>query len=881
MSDVVWLSEVGRGDARSVGGKAANLGELLRNGFPVPNGFVVSAQAYSRCADTFGLKSLGGTSEEIARQCADIRARIEGAELAVGLAEAILDAHARLVDGGEGTILCAVRSSATAEDLGAASFAGQHGTYYYVDRAHLLMKVKQCWASLWSPEAASYRATHGIADASVAMAVVVQEMIPSEIAGVAFTANPVTAARDEVVIESSWGMGAAIVDGRVTPDHYVMQRDGMKLRDRRIADKRLMVSPHLKAGQHARLEETPNEMRRKETLTLAMIATIAQWSLRAEAHFGKAQDVEWAISKGRFYLLQSRPITVMGREDIGAGVTGKYVLFKPMFENFTDPVTPLTQDMIEVYPIPGVKFIRGWLYMDLDYVSRLLPFKISDEVLAEQMYSISRHPPDWPVSFVRLPLALVAGVVSWLAIAVLLARTTALPDDAMNGQRATCRRIELDDNVAPEDTLARLWLVSAVSHPISALVLPVNIISFRFAIWMGVLSGLLERWVPGIAPEARTLLAAGTEGVLSADMGRGIWDLAQEARKSVRVREIFRAQRPEQTLAELHREPGARAFLDRLEHFLAVNGHRAIKEFELRSVRWEEDPAVVLGMVRNYVLVEAEPVIHARKAAQQRAALLLDVRTALQKLPLEKLLGVRLRMVRHAAERVRYYMKLRENSRFYHIMGPGTVRKKVLKIEAALMRAGTLKCKDDIFFLRFPEIAALQSGALGWLDVEDRIRERRIEHIRLTKMGPPKTIGVALQAAHAVTDAAGDGTLLTGQGASPGVFEGRARVILDPSIDAAIEPGEILIAPYTDPAWTPLFLTAGAAVVEVGSYLSHAGTVAREFGMPCVVDVAGATRRIQTGDRIAVDGERGTVRLLAAVAATGAAGVAGVTGAAT
>ena len=178
------------------------------------------------------------------------------------------------------------------------------------------------------------------------------------------------------------------------------------------------------------------------------------------------------------------------------------------------------------------------------------------------------------------------------------------------------------------------------------------------------------------------------------------------------------------------------------------------------------------------------------------------------------------------------------------------------------MGQGKLKCKDDIFFLRLKEIIAMQSGRLGWLDVEDRIRERRIEHIRLCKMGPPKAIGVALPEKYAAATQHEGATLLQGQPASPGAYEGRARVILDPSIDLELKPGEVLVAPYTDPAWTPLFLTAGAAVVEVGSYLSHAGTVAREFGMPCVVDVSDATQSIRTGDLIAVDGNLGSVRIV-------------------
>jgi pyruvate,water dikinase len=240
-----------------------------------------------------------------------------------------------------------------------------------------------------------------------------------------------------------------------------------------------------------------------------------------------------------------------------------------------------------------------------------------------------------------------------------------------------------------------------------------------------------------------------------------------------------------------------------------------------------------------------------------------DLRARLQTLPLERAFGLRLRLILFAAERVRYFLKLRENSRFYYIMGIGVLRKKVLRIESELMRQGKLKCKDDVFFLRVNELSALQSGRLQWLDVEDRIRERRIENIRLCKMGPPKTIGIELPEKYAPAAQHEGAMQLQGQPASPGTYEGVARVILDPSIDVELAPGEVLVAPYTDPAWTPLFLTAGAAVVEVGSYLSHAGTVAREFGMPCVVDVAEATQRIRTGDRIAVDGNLGSVRILA------------------
>jgi len=207
---------------------------------------------------------------------------------------------------------------------------------------------------------------------------------------------------------------------------------------------------------------------------------------------------------------------------------------------------------------------------------------------------------------------------------------------------------------------------------------------------------------------------------------------------------------------------------------------------------------------------------------------------------------------------------MRENSRFYWIMAAYITRKKILRLETRLIAQGTLRCRDDIFYLECAEVEDLERGALGWTDVEERIAERRREHVRLSKITPPRTIGLTLPPRPAAEGAdAGDAALLRGQTASPGRCEGTARVILDPAVDVELRPGEVLVAPYTDPAWTPLFLTAGAAVVEVGSFLSHAGTVAREYGLPCVVDVDGCTTRLRTGDRLLVDGDAGTVRVLA------------------
>jgi pyruvate,water dikinase len=259
-------------------------------------------------------------------------------------------------------------------------------------------------------------------------------------------------------------------------------------------------------------------------------------------------------------------------------------------------------------------------------------------------------------------------------------------------------------------------------------------------------------------------------------------------------------------------------------------------------------------MIRNYLQTDGSQDDHDRRAADKRAAL----DRAVERVP-----GLRKHVLRWVAGRARYLATMRENSRFYWVLGAHVVRKKILRLEETLIAQGRLRCKDDIFFLEWHEVEQLRAGRLGWADVESRIGQRRREHVRLSKVVPPRVIGMRSAAAPAAGVEAETATILRGQSASAGRHEGPARVILDPEHSVALRHGEVLVAPYADPAWTPLFLTAGAAVIEVGSFLSHAGTVAREYGLPCVVDVAEATTRIRTGDRLVVDGDAGVVHIVA------------------
>ncbi len=851
---ILHLAEVNAESIDLAGGKGANLGELLALDFPVPPGFVVCADEYAAFIEQFDIPANADIPDDPLAFLETTRNRILNTALSDELLAAITQHHNAISPEFPDTVY-AVRSSATAEDLADASFAGQHDTYYYVTEATIAEMVRKCWASLWSESAFSYRQTQGIEHRSVYMAVVVQVMVKSDVSGVTFTADPVSGSDTVIITEASWGMGAAIVDGRVSPDQFLVDKPSGRLTSIKISDKKFMVPPAIESGS-ARLMEVPAHQRRAESLNDAQVEEIAALGVKAEAHFGRPQDLEWAIQDNYLYLLQSRPITVLGEQE-EAVPQGRYILFKPIVENFTDPLKPLTENILANL-VPMMTIIYGRVYMNFDHVRALIPLKMSDADIARLAYLSA---PEDGRRRISLPRVLMLGMLlfgNYLTMGVFNRRTSNMPDDFMASYRNHVQDIVDDDRIPASEAMVHLFLKYRFFEPAGNMVMLINLVAPRYIALLSMLRVALNRWAPDLPEDTASLLCAGSDGVLSTEMGRNILALAQTARVDDAVRTLLTNTPPHKVMPLLRANPEAARFVEGIDAFLAMHGHRALKEFELSSVRWDEDPAPVLGMIRNYLLVDTDLSDADASVRQQRDSARKMVEEKLSRLPFETYGNPRRRLVNTLIHQTRYYMKLRENSRFYHIMGFYAVRKKVLKVERQLLDQGILKCKDDIFYLHWPEIEQLVSGHAGWHDVEEIIRARRMEHIRRAKMVPPRTIGFD------VDDMASqsDGEQLKGQGASPGQFEGVARVIMDPATDNEIEPGEILVAPYTDPAWTPLFLTANAAVVEVGSYLSHAGTIAREYGMPCVVDVNGCTSRITTGTRILVNGTDGSVTIL-------------------
>lgn len=849
------LEDIVNAGAEKVGGKAANLAKIMSQGFPVPPGFVITTSAY---AEQLAKLSPPGSLRETGL----IRKALVASTLPADLEKEILEAHRSLQAGREAPLVYAVRSSATAEDMAGASFAGQHESYYYVREENLINMVRNCWGSLWSDAACSYRNSQGMDHSSVSMAVIVQEMIPSDVSGITFTEDPLTGDESLVVTESSWGMGAAIADGRVTPDRFTVHRESRAIIKARISDKRYMVPPSPKEPGHIRIIDVPLEKRKLASLSDEQVRLITDYALKAEEYFGCSQDMEWAFHKGSFYLLQSRPVTSSG--DVGETMPkGQYSLFKPLYENFTDPFLPLPRSIFNITMDP-ITFIYGRAYSNLAYVRPLIPLKLSDYQLAQLNYLSGEGIGKLRLSLTKLPIFLLAAFFHYLAMGVFYARTSNMPDDFMDSFRKRADSIADDDSINAFQVTEKLFFSPRFFEPVGNLTLLANTTAARYWGLAFILKFLFRRWLPDMPKDASSRFISGTEGILSTRMGHEITEMADLARGSSKVKAIILEARADEVMNALEAEPEAQPLLEALGSFLAIHGHRGLKEMDIGSPRWEENPVTIVNMIKNYLDDNYSSQIEGKndeRLNKERRQLLSGIKKGLEKKPLERLTEIRWRLVSFLGKQARYFIKLRENSRFYHIMIFYTIRKKILKKEVQFLKEGKLKCRDDIFYLEWGELKALDSGEMTYDDLEGPIRSRRLEYIRLCKVTPPKTVGISLPPAGEGDQADHDPgkRVLKGQGASPGVYSGRARVILDPSVNATLKTGEVLVAPYTDPAWTPLFLTAGAAVVGIGSYLSHAGTVAREYGMPCVVDVQDCTSLIRTGDLVSIDGTNGRV----------------------
>jgi pyruvate,water dikinase len=838
-----------------VGGKGASLARLAAAGMPVPGGFHVTTAAYRRFVRGDGLQ------EEILAAASTVSAAdpvtFEAAARRIGegfavravppeVAGAIRTAYAGLDGGG---LAVAVRSSATAEDLPNLSFAGQQDSFLNVrGDAALLDAVKRCWASLWTARAIGYRARHGIAPKDVAMAVVVQRLVPADAAGVLFTADPATGARGRAVINAAWGLGDAVVGGRVTPDTVVVDRSTGAVAEQRVGDKATMT---VLAAAGTRDEPVPADRRRMAVLSHEQAAALARVGGAVEDLYGTPMDVEWAMRDGRLYLVQARPVTgVRGpdrqAEEWNDSLAGDYLWSSGnLGEAIPDVMTPCTWSLVRIFmseamataSLPGYLAygnIGGRFYMNLSVAMSLSSaFGLNPRVfrrLSEETFG--RIPEGVEIPPVRLSRWRVLRRLAPVAVRVVRrvrAHKRRLPAFvAASPARAEDLRTRVSRAATPAELL-RLWDAEASPYFHEACQM------LEAAARQGGATLVTTRI------RVRRLMGEADAGAMFTGLHGGANQLASLG--------------PLVGLARL-----ARGELDRAT-FGRRYGHRGAHEFEVSTPRPAEDPGWADEQLAG--LRDADDVgeLLARQERARAAAWARFVARHPRRAP-----RVRRRLDRWAAAE-----RDREDARSEVIRAFWVLRTFVL-------RAGELTgAGSALFFLTVEEILALLGGDLAALG---SVPARRAAYERYSALPPYPTLirgrfdPVAWAAdPHRRSDIYAErgatapvrATVAGFPGAS-GVVEGTVRVLASVDQGAALRPGEILVTTVTNIGWSPLFPRAGAIVTDVGAPLSHAAILARELGIPAVVGCGNATMRLRTGDRVRVDGARGTVEILEAAA---------------
>lgn len=814
-----WLTEIDRTAIHEVGGKGANLGEMTRAGLPVPPAFVVTTAAYRAHIEAAGLPERIGTilAEDVEAACREIAGSIVAAPMPPAVREQVVTSYRRLQEGGP--VRVAVRSSATAEDLPDASFAGQQETFLGVGSEEaLLTAVQRCWASLWSPRAVAYRAQMGYDHLGVSLAVVVQAMVAADVAGVMFTANPLTGATDEYLITAAYGLGESVVSGLVTPDTYRIAGDG-RLRSAEVGAKeqRIVMADGATVTQDVSAAE-----RRRACLGREQLTALAALGRRVAACYAGPQDIEWAIVAGRLYLLQTRPITTPMAIPYGpapAGLKGRLMdaIWQNMRDHFPDPPAPMDLEVMAIG--------HQALWAMYGAVGCRIPpqaAQIVETPEGRMQFRLKGWDPA-PTLLWRLPAVIRKAIdedplENWTAVRAqaepLLARLEAVDLDAA------------DEGVAHQVAAAALdGLRDYMPQRFTGVFLPAMLHETK-------LKWLVRRAVGRDAAGTVTQHLMLTVPHHTAEMNRAIARLAQTAGE--------------------HGVDGA-PFVSQLGAFLERWGNRTVRGMEaLPSYpSWKENPAPVVTMVQAMLVdpsaCDAEAT--ARRDAQRFAAARERVLRGL---------GRRgARAFEQALERTRRYLVAREDSLAFNERYIALIRRALLALGARQAEAGRLRRPEDIFYLRRDELPGVGEPVL------ERVERRRRAYDAVCaaqERGVHWTVFTGSTPVPARVGGEAPEGALSGFATSPGRVTGAVRVVRGPEDFARLKKGEILVAPMTAPAWTPLFSLAAAVVTDTGGPLSHAAIVAREYGIPAVLGTGSATARLQDGQVVTVDGSAGWVQ---------------------
>lgn len=875
------FSDIRASDLPLVGGKGANLGEMFHVELPVPPGFCVTTTVFDRfMADKDHVEEVFKLLDTINKNELE-SVRIIGNKVRQLLndipfpEEIKIELSKMLQEIGEDRAF-AVRSSATAEDLPEASFAGQQDTYLNIIGIEALSDaIRRCWISLFTDRAILYRQRNNFSHREVKLSVVVQSMVNSEKSGIMFTVDPLTGHRHTLAIDASYGLGEALVSGMVSPDEFKIDKRSGQIIGRKIGEKKLAIYTSQDGGTIT--IDTTDEQRRVSSLSDLQINSLAELGQKIEKYYNSPQDIEWAIEQDKIYLLQTRPITSLYPIDGLIASNGSFRVYLSMGnqQSMTSAMTPLGMSTLKVLLPIGhsnskfnstLVFSSGnRLFANITPIlrNRIFGKRVKQglgemDFLAPQAIEHVSNRPEFKqtkpakVSFKNFRYLM--KVVRRIMKAIFFQNN--------NGFVKYTNQL-IDDYIITQHE--RIHSVLPGKEQIEILIDILNS-SFNYLMhWIPqagagigsikILEHKAKRW---LSAEEIDVLTLGIEGNVVQDMNFAIGDLADTVRGNKEITQAFETIDGDgmRWIKNIKQKYPNDPFIKSWNQFIDMYGSRGPAEIEFSNKRWFEDPLPILKVIAQYLSREEgrhRIIFEEMKMERERVMMILFDRVS------KGIFGwFRYRFYRRMYNNMTTIGGMREHHKFFVIKLLGEVKKGILKNAQLLTNKGILNHPDDIFFLTWEELNIIwNNNSIPWkqliLDRREEMKRNEgysINGLIITSDGEVPYIE------YVIDDAPEDSLL--GNPVSSGVVEGKVHVITNP-VQESLVPGEILVAKFTDPGWTPLFINAKALVLEVGGALTHGAVVAREYGIPAVVGVKNATIELVTGQTIRVDGNRGIV----------------------
>lgn len=835
---VAPLQKFGRQDVAVAGGKGANLGELSQAGFNVPPGFIITTAAYDLLLREDNLQTqltdlLAPIDAAHPDFVAEVSQRIQHlfgqSSMPKQIANAILTAYRML-----NNEAVAVRSSATAEDLPEAAFAGQQETFLNVlGEQELLDAVRACWSSLWSERAILYRARQHVDQNTVKLAVVVQQMVAANVAGVMFTANPVSGERDELIIDANPGLGEAVVSGIVTPDHFIVDKRSRRIKEQQLGKREVVIRAKTGGGteQVASAEERANTF----ALTSQAIRKLSRLGIDIENHYGSPQDIEWAwvqddTELGKFFILQARPMTALP-ELIKVSRPMRMVV--PMLAEMW-PTRPYPLDMTTF--TGAIERSIGNLLVTMMGKSAPKP----DEAFEEEDGVVVQFKP--PQVHPSPSMFFAPWIAMWRTRRYDPSRWQSdrvLTEFITKAREMECRELGALSWQQNMETMRELLALLPGAMELRERYLPQAILGFAGLWLLLTLTGHRDRF---------GTLVSGVK-TKTTETNQALEDLAKQIRTKPVLREWFQSMPIHELRAKLEASQEGQSFLKQFGAFLDQYGHRETA-LTISQPAWKDQPDNVLAILK--VLAETQPKPSDRYGGWKRAR---------DELLSHSILGTRLLRKRFlkSLSAARSLHQIREDTHFYATLVQPAIRRVALELGRRLVQAGALDGIEDVLHLRLDE---LESFGAPWPPSDRTIaqiralvarRKAKRESLASKPMVDPRLLSGTSR------DQTGPDVLLKGSSGSPGLARGPAKIVHDVSEFGKLRTGDVLVAPVTNPAWTPLFQRAVAVVVDTGGIASHAAIVAREYGIPAVMGTMNGTKDLKDGQWIQVDGSRGLV----------------------